>query len=79
MGWWISLVLTGLGAVYAFDVLGIATRMHKNGTEYTPWGKRLKTSEWPNPARAVGWVFLVIGGVLLVLNIISGIMTLVRS
>jgi hypothetical protein len=78
-GFWTSLAATGLGAVLAFDVRGIATTLHKNNSEFTPWGKKLQTSQWPNPARIVGWCFLVPGGVVLVLNIVIGAVTLLRS
>lgn len=69
---WIGLVLTGLGAILAFDVKGIATAIHKNNTEFTPWGRKLHTSTWPNPARFVGWFFLIPGAILLALTIIVG-------
>ncbi len=69
---WIGAVLTGLGAVLAFDIKGIATALHKNNTEFTPWGRKLRTSTWPNPARFVGWFFLVPGAILLALTIVAG-------
>lgn len=75
---WISVVMTGLGAVLAFDVKGIATAIHKNNTEFTPWGRRLHTSEGPNTARLVGWFFLIPGAVLLVLTVIVGVIHLIR-
>lgn len=69
---WIGLVLTGLGAALAFDVKGIATAIYKNNAEFTPWGRKLHTSTWPNPARFVGWFFLIPGAILLALTITVG-------
>jgi len=62
----------------AFDVKGIATTIHKNNTEFTPWGRRLQTSTWPNPARFVGWFFLIPGSILLVLTIVVGAVKLIK-
>ncbi len=75
---WIGAVLTGIGATLAFNVKGIAAALHKNNTEFTPWGRRLQTSKWPNPARLVGWFFLIPGAVLLSLTIIAGAVSLIR-
>jgi hypothetical protein len=75
---WIGAVLTGIGATLALDIKGIATAIHKNNTEFTPWGRRLQTSTWPNPARFVGWFFLILGAILLSLTIIAGAVYLIR-
>jgi len=75
---WLSTVMTGIGVILAFDVRGIATTLYKNNTEFTPWGRRLHTSTWPNPARFVGWCFLIPGSILLTLTIIVGAVHLLR-
>jgi len=76
---WIGAVMTGLGALLAFDVKGIATAIHKNNTEFTPWGRKLQTSTWPNPARFVGWFFLIPGSILLALTIVVGAIEVIRN
>ena len=75
----LSLVFaTVIGGIMAFDIRGIATRQHKNNSEFTPWGKALHTSQWPNPYRIVGWIFFLVGSFMLLLFIGAGIATLVR-
>lgn len=41
---WIAVVLTGVGAALALDVKGLATAIHRKNSEFTPWGRKLRTS-----------------------------------
>lgn len=70
--------MTALGGIMAFDVRGFATRQQQNNSEFTPWGKALHTSQWPNPARIVGWIFFLFGSFMLLLFLAAGIVWLVR-
>jgi hypothetical protein len=71
---------TTLGGIMAFDVRGFATRQRQNNSEFTPWGKALRTStsRWPNPYRIVGWIFFLFGSFMLLLFLAAGIVWLVR-
>lgn len=69
----IGLALTVVGAVLAFDLWNLATKLHQSNTEFTPWGRRLGTSHWPNPARFVGWGFFAVGVLLLGEDLIAGL------
>jgi hypothetical protein len=64
------LVLAGLfivlGTVLAFDVRGLASRLHRANSGFTPWGRKLVDRIPFNPARVVGAVFLAGGLVALV-------------
>jgi hypothetical protein len=76
---WISIMMTAVGAILAFDIGGIASANHRNNTGRTPWGRKLQTSKWPDANRIVGWIFLVPGAALLVLAIAAGIVTLIHG
>src|SRR5215469_2043453 len=73
----VLIFMTTLGGLLAFDVRGFATRQQKNNSEFTPWGKALRTSRWPNPVRIVGWIFFLFGSFMLLLFIAAGIATLI--
>lgn len=66
------------GRALAFDVRGLATKVQRNNSEFTPWGRKLRTSQRPNPAKIVGWCFFIVGAAMLVENLVAGIIYLVR-
>jgi hypothetical protein len=74
----VSLVLTGVGALCAFDIGGYASRNYMNAREPT-WGKRISSPRWlPKPYKIVGWMFLLTGAPLLLLTVLAFIATLTR-
>jgi hypothetical protein len=72
----IGLALVVIGAVLAFGLWDLTTKMHRASAEFAAWGRRLETSRWPNPAKLVGWSFLVVGVLLLGEDLIVGIIRL---
>jgi hypothetical protein len=57
----IGVLLIAIGTVLGFNVGNISGALLRNGTGFTPRGR--KRGEWsgPNPARLVGWSFLAVG------------------
>jgi hypothetical protein len=67
----ISLALSGIGALLAFDIGGFASRNHANNGGFTPWGRRMARSSTFKPHLLVGWIFLIAGVQLLILAAVA--------
>jgi hypothetical protein len=59
-----------LGGALALDLKKISTTLLQNGTGFTPWGRRRGPWQGPNPVRFVGWGFLVVGLITLILGLV---------
>jgi hypothetical protein len=58
-----------VGAVLAFDIGGVAGRIRADNPLSFSGGRWMR-SRLPNPARLVGWLFFIIGMLMLVLAIV---------
>jgi hypothetical protein len=67
--YFIMAVLVILGAVLAFDVRGISTRIREDSPLLFP-GSRWMRDRLPNPARIVGWIFFVPGMLMMILLVV---------
>lgn len=68
----ISLVLTVIGVVVAFDVGGLSSRSYENNRGTSPWGRKHKTAATNvQPYVVLGWLFLIPGVALLLLSIVA--------
>jgi hypothetical protein len=78
MGYYfIMAVLVALGAVLAFDIGGISTRIRQDNQLSFPGSGWMK-GRLPNPARIVGWIFFIVGMLMVVLAIVVDIIHIVK-
>lgn len=57
-----------MGSLLAFDVRGISTKIRRDSSGFTPWGKKRDGWKGPNPARAVG-AFFLLGGIVALVSV----------
>jgi hypothetical protein len=65
----IGIVSAVFGSALALDIKSISTDFRKNGTGFTPWGRRREQSRGPNPVRIVGWGFLIAGLITIIVSL----------
>lgn len=70
----ISIAMVLLGSLMAFDIGGYASKSAEYNTGFTPWGSS-GNRLYVNP-RIIGWLFLVVGVVMLLVSVIILIMRL---
>lgn len=63
----IGVTLIIIGCVLAANLKEISTALFRNGTGFTPWGRRREGWQGPNPVRVVGFCFLA-GGLFAVIH-----------
>jgi hypothetical protein len=55
-----------LGGVLAANIRGISSKMLRDSSGFTPWGRKRQGPLWPNPVRIVGGGFVIVGIVALI-------------
>jgi hypothetical protein len=63
-------ILIMIGCALAVNLREISTTLFRNGTGFTPWGRRRERWQGPNPVRIVGACFLVGGLITFILGIV---------